>query len=184
MKKLVFLAPIVLLSFSMVLAQSSTSNTQSNSGTQATSPTPPGDTRDSSGNTIAPDGSKTPKGSNTFGSKTDNSQPNSSQPSSMSSPQSTQSAPPGDRRDRFGNTIAPDGTDTPRGTNTFGKKDDNSTVPANGTSTPSSQKTSATPTGDRRDRYGDTVAPDGSTTPAGANTNSSQGNTQSAPNSK
>jgi hypothetical protein len=39
-----------------------------------------------------------------------------------------------------------------------------------GADTSNKQGTSATPPGDRRDRYGDTVAPDGSVTPKGANT--------------
>lgn len=174
MKNLVFLAIIALLSCSIAMAQSSsTTQNAHNSGVQATSPTPPGDTRDASGNTIAPDGSKTPKGSNTFGSQSNN----APLPSSMSSQQNF--TPPGDRRDRYGNTIAPDGTDTPRNTNTFGESPDatNSRVPPSGSS--ASQATRPTPTGDRRDRYGDTVTPDGSITPGGANTaNPSQDNPQ------
>jgi hypothetical protein len=83
--------------------------------------------------------------------------------------QGTSATPPGDRRDRYGDTIAPDGTVTPKGANTPGSQSDSQ--PASmGADTSNKQGTSATPPGDRRDRYGDTVAPDGSVTPKGANT--------------
>jgi hypothetical protein len=44
----------------------------------------------------------------------------SSQGSSTQNTQGTRSTPPGDRRDRFGDTVAPDGSITPRGANTPG----------------------------------------------------------------
>jgi hypothetical protein len=36
--------------------------------------------------------------------------------------QSTRPTPPGDTRDKYGDTIAPDGSDTPRGANTPASK--------------------------------------------------------------
>jgi hypothetical protein len=122
MKKLICLASVVLLSCGIVMAQSTDSSSQSTSATQntqGTSPTPPGDRRDRYGDTIAPDGSVTPRGANTPGKTQDNSQPSSmSSPSTTQNTQGTSPTPPGDRRDRYGDTVAPDGSVTPKGANT------------------------------------------------------------------
>lgn len=128
MKKLICLASVALLSCGIVMAQSTDSSSQSKSATQntqGTSPTPPGDRRDRYGDTIAPDGTATPKGANSPGQI----QGDTRQPSSMSSPSTTQgtsATPTGDRRDRYGDTIAPDGTATPKGANTPGKNQSDS----------------------------------------------------------
>jgi len=104
--------------------------------------------------------------------------------------QGTSPTPPGDRRDRYGDTIAPDGSDTPKGANTFPKGDNSqqSSQPSSmGKDTSGNSNTQGigpTPPGDRRDRYGDTVAPDGSTTPKGANTPGSQPDNSQSPNMK
>ncbi len=113
MKKFIYVASIALLSCGLSMAQSTS---------QGTSPTPPGDTRDKYGDTVAPDGSTTPRGANTPGAR-----PNDSQPSSMgastsdkSDTQGTSPTPEGDRRDKYGDTVAPDGSTTPKGANTPG----------------------------------------------------------------
>jgi hypothetical protein len=92
--------------------------------------------------------------------------------SNTQNPQGTSATPQGDRRDRYGDTVAPDGTVTPKGTNTPGSSSNSpSNSPSSmGGNTSNSRGTAPTPPGDRRDRYGDTVAPDGTDTPKGTNT--------------
>lgn len=123
MKKSICLASIALLSCSSVMAQSTDSSAQGTStvqqSTQGTSSTPPGDRRDRYGDTIAPDGTATPKGSNTVGKSSSDVQPSSTSNSAPPNVQGTGPTPTGDRRDRYGDTIAPDGTATPKGANTF-----------------------------------------------------------------
>ncbi len=123
MKKFICLASIALLSCGTVMGQSTDSSAQSTStaqqSTQGTSVTPPGDRRDRYGDTIAPDGTDTPKGANTFDKSSRASQPSSMSNSTTQNTQGVGPTPPGDRRDRYGDTIAPDGTDTPKGANTF-----------------------------------------------------------------
>jgi hypothetical protein len=127
MKKFVYVASITLLCCGFSVAQSTSDNSQSSQASQSQqgsstqSTTPPGDRRDRSGDTVAPDGTVTPKGANTPGANGDTS---TSQPSSMSTPDAQgdqkKAVPPGDRRDRYGDTVAPDGTVTPKGANTPG----------------------------------------------------------------
>lgn len=109
-------------------------------------------------------------------STSDTSQSSQTTQSQGSSTRST--TPPGDRRDRYGDTVAPDGTVTPKGANTPGSNTDTSTSQPSSMSTPDNQGDAKKPVppGDRRDRYGDTVAPDGSVTPKGANTPGSTSN--------
>jgi hypothetical protein len=78
--------------------------------------------------------------------------------------------PPGDRRDRYGATIAPDGSVTPKGANTPGSGSNPQPGSMSTQGTQGQKPASPTPPGDRRDRYGDTIAPDGSVTPKGTNT--------------
>jgi hypothetical protein len=83
--------------------------------------------------------------------------------------QTSRPTPPGDQRDKYGDTVAPDGTVTPKGTNTPGATT-NSAQPPSMSNQGSDNRNKPAPPGDRRDRYGDTVAPDGTVTPKGANT--------------
>jgi hypothetical protein len=91
---------------------------------------------------------------------------------STSDTQAAQGASPaqGDSADRYGNTVAPDGSTKPQDTSTPDKKSDNSQSSTDNGSTAHNKRSSdITPPGDSRDRYGDIIAPDGSVLPAGAN---------------
>ena len=128
MKSLIYLASVTVLCCGSGMAQTSptdSSQSQTTQSNQQTSrPTPPGDQRDKYGNTVAPDGTVTPKGTNTPGDATDSTQPPSM--SGQASENGNKTTPPGDRRDRYGDTVAPDGTVTPKGANTPGSTPDGS----------------------------------------------------------
>jgi len=118
MKNILYLATVALLLCGIGMAQSSSSTSQSTSTPQASQnpPTPPGDTRDKYGDTIAPGGTDAPKGTNAPNVKQNNQQPTSMGSSTAQNDQN-HPTPPGDTRDKYGDTIAPDGTDAPKGTN-------------------------------------------------------------------
>ena len=97
---------------------------------------------------------------------------NSQSAATTQNSQGTSITPPGDRRDQYGNTVAPDGSVTPKGANTPGTNQSHSRPSSmsnpNERNNQNKQGTSFTPPGDRTDEYGDIVAPDGSVTPKGA----------------
>ena len=126
MKNLICLAAIALLSSVVAIAQSTDSSSQNNSTNQST--------------------------------QTQNSQ-------------GTRSTPIGDTRDTYGDTVAPDGTTTPRGTNSPSAHRSDSNQSDAGDAKASQYEQRPTPPGDTRDAYGDVVAPDGSTTPRGTTSN-------------
>ena len=170
MKNFICLASIALLSCGMAVAQSTDSSSQSNS-TQGNSTTqktqrntPVGDTRDAYGDIVAPDGSTTPRGT-----LSNSPHPHDPNTGDAKAGQHTQRpTPTGDSRDAYGDVVAPDGSTTPRGTLSNQPHQSDSVSNTNTGDAKAGQYTQRpVPPGDSRDAYGDTVAPDGSTTPRG-----------------